>query len=76
MDKDSKKNIFTKIDSPNGREAKKLNLGYNTDVTPEGTYQTMDHMPGTNNKEIPIGCEDPVKMFRQWRADYWKPFND
>jgi len=63
---------FSSIDSPNGKEAKKLNNPYNWSAVPDENRYDIPHYPDKETFQIEIGDPDPITKFRKWNKNYWE----
>lgn len=55
---------------------KDLNKGYNWTVIPKKYKNKNPHLKHVDSFIIDISDDDPVKKFKEWRADYWTNEND
>ena len=66
----------TSIDTPNSREAKKLNKIYDWEAVPKKDRYTQKHYNHLNTFQIGIGEAKPVQKFQKWNKNYWETSND
>ena len=63
------------IDTPNSKEAKRLNKIHNNNNIPKRDRYQQPHHPGTDMAQVDIGESEPVKKFKEWDGNYWETNN-